>query len=116
MDYQPMTQEMQSHLDKEVQRGQIKLKVADNESLLGTASDTGHLVMFEFAKLVNLLSTASTIKEINQAAAQAKTTLGSFLENVEQGKTSLPYQSKGLTTVLNEIETRADGVSKVLSK
>ncbi|OHU87839.1 MULTISPECIES: hypothetical protein [Pseudoalteromonas] len=116
MEYQPLSPETLLELEKQVTRGKIKINVADHESLLGTVSDTCHILLVEFAKLTTKLASATSLEEVKSAATQANSLVGHITTKVDEGSLTFPYQQKGMENVLQEIEGRAMGVSEVLSK
>ena len=101
--------------DKMILRTQIHSKVADVESLLGTTSDGVQLLLVAFSQLVVALNNANSLADVRAAAAPYHDLASGFLAKVESGEVKLPYQSKGLDTVVGEIENRATAVAKVLA-
>lgn len=106
---------MQASLEKQVKRGQITLKVGDNESLLGTTSDTAHLLLVEFSKLVSSIASANSLDDIKPTAQNCADLIGTINEQVSSGALYFPYQQKGTEVVLSEIQSRAKGVSEILA-
>ncbi|BBN81928.1 hypothetical protein PA25_19130 [Pseudoalteromonas sp. A25] len=116
MEYQPLSEQAILDLEKQVKRGQIKINVADHESLLGTVSDTCHILLVEFAKLTTKLAEATSLEEVKGAASESNSIIGQFAQKTEQGIVTFPYQQKGIDNVVQEIEARALGVSEILAK
>ncbi|ALU44622.1 hypothetical protein [Pseudoalteromonas rubra] len=106
---------MQASLDKQVKRGQITLQVGDNESLLGTTSDTAHLLLVEFSKLVSSIASATSLDDIKASAQDCTDLIGTISEQVDSGALYFPYQQKGTEVVLSDIQSRAKGVSEILA-
>ncbi|MCO7190221.1 MULTISPECIES: hypothetical protein [unclassified Pseudoalteromonas] len=106
---------MQASLDKQVKRGQITLQVGDNESLLGTTSDTAHLLLVEFSKLVSSIASANSLDDIKASAQDCTDLIGTISEQVDSGVLYFPYQQKGTEVVLSDIQSRAKGVSEILA-
>ncbi|WP_046005607.1 hypothetical protein [Pseudoalteromonas rubra] len=107
-------QAMLASLEKQVKRGQITQRVADNESLLGTTSDTVHLLLVEFANLVKAISSAQSLEDLKSAAQSSAQLLGTISDKVSAGELQFPYQGKGTEAVLQEIQQRAQGISNIL--
>ncbi|MCG7536500.1 hypothetical protein [Pseudoalteromonas sp. OOF1S-7] len=108
-------QAMLASLEKQVKRGQITQRVGDSESLLGTTSDTAHLLLVELSKLVSAIASASTLEDIKPTAQGCVDLIGTIGEQVDSGTLYFPYQQKGTEVVLSEIQSRAKGVSEILA-
>ena len=122
-------------------RRDIRDRAADTETLLGTTSDTSHLLLYGFMSLLTKLHTATSLAQVRQAAApfaELAATLGSdatlgakltaeldadsvaalpqdFVSKVHSGQIKLPFIHKGLQTVIAEIEQRATAVAEVFA-
>ncbi|RZM83800.1 hypothetical protein C3B51_05850 [Pseudoalteromonas rubra] len=107
--------EMQARLEKLVKRGQITQQVGDSESLLGTTSDTAHLLLVELSKLVSAIVSANSLDDIKPTAQNCVDLIGTIGEQVDAGALYFPYQQKGTEVVLSEIQSRAKGVSEILA-
>ncbi|OCQ18984.1 hypothetical protein A7985_22450 [Pseudoalteromonas luteoviolacea] len=97
-----------------VVRTQLEQQVADTESLLGTTSDTVHLLLNELSAFVNKLSAAQTLAEMRASTESLKTAIGGVETKVTNGELSFPYQTKGQSDVMTDIIARANGVDAVL--
>ncbi|MBQ4814013.1 hypothetical protein J8M20_21790 [Pseudoalteromonas luteoviolacea] len=95
-------------------RTQLEQQVADTESLLGTTSDTVHLLLNELSAFVNKLSAAQTLAEMRASTESLKTAIGDVETKVTNGELSFPYQTKGQSDVMADIIARANGVDAVL--
>lgn len=76
-------------------RGDVEKQVADNQSLLGTTSDTAHLLLNELSGFVNKLSAAQDIDDVKASVTSLKATIGDIEGKVATGELTFPYQSKG---------------------
>lgn len=92
----------------------IEQQVADTESLLGTTSDTVHMLLNELSGFVNKLSDASTLAEMRTSTTSLKAAIGDIETKVAAGELSFPYQTKGQDAVMTDIMTRANGVDTVI--
>ncbi|MCF6438149.1 hypothetical protein L1077_01720 [Pseudoalteromonas luteoviolacea] len=99
---------------KAEQRSRIHYEVADADSLIGTTSDTAHLLLVEFAKLTQAISTAASLDEVKSAALQSANLFTSIVDKQNADQLTFPYQHKGTETVLAEIEARAQGVTDII--
>ncbi|TMN89475.1 hypothetical protein CWB72_10585 [Pseudoalteromonas phenolica] len=99
---------------KEEQRTQILYSVGDIQSLLGTTSDTVHLLLFEFAKLLDELSKVSSIDEVKAASFNTSQIFRSLLQKHTNGEFEFPYEHKGLEKVEADIEQRAQGITNII--
>ena len=95
-------------------RSEIQSHAGDNASLLGTAADGVQLLLFAFSQMTVALKQASSLAEVREAAAPFNDLAISFLSKVESGDVKLPFQAKGLESVVSDIETRATAVTEVL--
>ncbi|SFD14099.1 hypothetical protein [Pseudoalteromonas denitrificans] len=105
----------QQENNKLVARGEISINVADTPSLLGTTSDSIHLVLFELAKLCESLNKATTLAEVRSSAKPLTDLLSGFAAKVTRNEVQLPYQAKGIEQVISDIETRATSVAQILA-
>lgn len=108
-------QAMLASLEKQVKRGQITQQVGDSESLLGTTSDTTHLLLVELSKLVSAIASANSLDDIKPTAQNCADLIGTISEQVDSGDLYFPYQQKGTEVVLSDIQSRAKGVSEILA-
>ncbi|CAH9057605.1 hypothetical protein PSECIP111854_02032 [Pseudoalteromonas sp. CIP111854] len=97
-------------------RSNINQKVADSDSLLGTTSDTTHILLNELSGFINKLSQAQSLAEMRASTASLKAAIGGIEQQVTDGTLEFPYQVKGQAPVLDEIYQRATGVSQVLKQ
>ena len=97
-------------------RSGIDKNAGDTASMIGTTTDATQLLLFGFATLIKNLNTASSIAEVRQAAAPFDDLATGFLSKVESGEVKLPFQQKGISTVVSDIENRATAVADVLSE
>ncbi|WP_125720064.1 hypothetical protein [Pseudoalteromonas rubra] len=95
-------------------RSELEKQVADTQSLLGTTSDTTHLLLNELSGFVNKLSEADSLADVKASVTSLKDTIGDIEAKVATGELTFPYQSKGLDTVKQEIIDRANGVNDLL--
>jgi len=105
----------QQENNKLVARGEISINVADTPSLLGTTSDSIHLVLFELAKLCESLNKVTTLAEVRSSAKPLTDLLSGFSAKVNRREVKLPYQAKGIDQVIFDIENRATSVAKILT-
>ena len=96
-------------------RQQIRQTAGDTDSLLGTTSDTVHLLLYELGQLLPALSNAQSLAEVRAAAAPLAATLGAFAQSVDESSIRLPYQNKS-TDVLDDVASRATEVAQVLAE
>ncbi|WP_046005601.1 hypothetical protein [Pseudoalteromonas rubra] len=96
-------------------RSELEKQVADTQSLLGTTSDTTHLLLNELSVFVNKLAAARTLDEVIGSATDIQTAIGDIGGQVATGELTFPYQTKGLASVKQEILERANGVNNLLS-
>ncbi|WP_054015387.1 hypothetical protein [Pseudoalteromonas sp. R3] len=95
-------------------RNQINYYIADNGTLVGTATDIAHILLNELSGFVNKLSAAQDIDDVKASVTSLKATIGDIEGKVATGELTFPYQSKGLDTVKQEIIDRANGVNDLL--
>ncbi|MBE0367625.1 hypothetical protein [Pseudoalteromonas aurantia] len=103
-------------LSKAAKRADITTQVADTDSLLGTTSDTTHLLLNELSGFINKLNKATTLAEVRASATSLQSAIGHIEADVAAGSLTFPYQSKGQQSVMDEISARATAVNQVLSK
>ncbi|MCF2910090.1 hypothetical protein L1285_17385 [Pseudoalteromonas sp. DL2-H2.2] len=96
-------------------RSELEKQVADTQSLLGTTSDTTHLLLNELSGFVNKLVAASSLEDVINSAKDIQTAIGDIEGQVATGELTFPYQTKGLASVKQEILERANGVNNLLS-
>lgn len=99
---------------KKLVRGKINTQVADTDSLLGTTADGVQLLLFAFSQLTVGLHQANSLAEVREAAAPFNALATDFLAKVSSGEVKLPFQAKGLDSVVEDIEVRATAVTDVL--
>lgn len=95
-------------------RLQINEEVGDTDSILGTVNDTSHLLLNSFFLLVSKLEKAENLSHVRAAAQPFSEMAKGFLANIENGKTKLPYQEKGVDEVITKIETSATAIAEAL--
>ncbi|KZN66826.1 hypothetical protein [Pseudoalteromonas luteoviolacea] len=95
-------------------RTNLEQQVADSESILGTTSDTVHLLLNELSGFVNKLSAAQSLAEMRSSTTSLKAAIGDIETQVANGSLSFPYQTKGQSDVMNDIIARANGVDAVI--
>ncbi|MCF2856469.1 hypothetical protein L1286_03215 [Pseudoalteromonas sp. SMS1] len=100
--------------DKEAQRSRIHYAVADSDSLIGTTSDTAHLLLVEFAKLTKAIAAATTLEEVKAAAQPSADLFAPLLDKQIANQLTFPYQYKGIDNVFGEISARAQGVADII--
>lgn len=112
--------ELQLKVTREFERSQLRraitTQVADTDSLLGTTSDTTHLLLNELSGFINKLNKANTLAEVRASATSLQSAIGHIEADVAAGSLTFPYQSKGQQSVMDEISSRATAVNQVLSK
>jgi len=96
-------------------RGEIAKDAGDNLSLLGTTSDTVHILLYELSRFMFKLNTAQTLAEMRSAASPINTLIGNIHKKVDDDVIQLPYQAKGIDQVIFDIENRATSVAKILT-
>ncbi|KID58266.1 hypothetical protein JF50_06195 [Pseudoalteromonas luteoviolacea] len=96
------------------QRSRIHYEVADADSLIGTTSDTTHMILVEFAKLTQAISTATSLDDVKLAASQSASLFAPIVEKHNADQLTFPYQHKGTDSVFAEIEARAQGVADII--
>ncbi|RXJ70657.1 hypothetical protein CS022_22590 [Veronia nyctiphanis] len=99
---------------KHMIRGRIQANVGDPETLLGTTADAVQLLLFGFTGLIAKLHTANSLAEVREAAAPFSELAEGFQNKVSSGEVKLPFQIKGLSSVVEDIEKRATAVAVVL--
>ena len=109
-----MTPETQEETIALVRAG-IEKNAGDNASLLGTTADGVQLLLFAFSQLTVGLHQANSLAEVREAAAPFNELATSFLAKVASGEVKLPFQAKGLNSVVEDIEVRATAVTDVLT-
>ncbi|OCQ18958.1 hypothetical protein A7985_22505 [Pseudoalteromonas luteoviolacea] len=100
--------------EKEAQRSRIHYAVADSDSLLGTTSDTVHILLVEFAKLSKAIVAATSLEEVKAAAKPSADMFAPLLDKHLANQLTFPYQHKDITRVYDEISTRAQGVADII--
>ncbi|MFD2177742.1 hypothetical protein [Veronia pacifica] len=105
---------VQQIIQRDEVRSRISGEVGDSDTLLGTTADGVQLLLFGFCQLVVKLNAASTLAEVREAAGPFNALATSFLTKVESGEVKLPFQVKGLESVVEDIESRATAVAEVL--
>ncbi|MCF6435206.1 hypothetical protein [Pseudoalteromonas sp. MMG022] len=101
---------------KQFLRGKIDQQVADSDSVLGTTSDTTHILLNELSGFINKLSQAQSLAEMRASTESLKAAIGSIEQQVTDGSLEFPYQVKGQAQVVDEICARAQGVSQILKQ
>lgn len=110
------TRQTATLLQQQQLRQQIYNEAGDSDSLLGTTADAVQLLLFAFAQLTVALNQAKTLTEVRQAATPFNDLATAFLGKVATGEVTLPFQAKGLESVVADIESRATAVSRVLQE
>lgn len=105
----------QGALSRNAIRADISDKAGDIPSLLGTTADATQILLFGLASLVAKLAEADSLSDVRKSAAPFAEMSADFLAKVEAGTVKLPFQTKGMDTVIADIETRATAVSDVLA-
>ena len=100
---------------RERNREKIKTNCGDIESLLGTTSDSVHLLLYVVSQMTVALNTANSLAEVRAAAAPFKDVAEAFVNKVTAEEVKLPYQAKAFDTIMAEIEARATAVTEVLT-
>ena len=103
-------------LDKPIRRSAIHYNVGDTASLLGTTSDTVHMLLIAHLKLVNAIEQAESLSDIVPAAQFSSDLFSGILDKFDSNTLKFPYEQKSAEVVLNDIEQRANGVFEILSK
>jgi len=99
-------------------RQKIQQTAGDTDRLLGTTSDTTHLLLYGFATLIASLHSANafnSLSKLREATAPFANLSSDFLAKVESGAVKLPFIGKGLENVIAEIEQRATAVAEVFA-
>lgn len=102
-------------LQKDKVRKEIYAQAGDTAALLGTTADGVHLLLFAFSQMTVALNKANSLAEVREAAAPFNDLATAFLGKVKSGEVKLPFQAKGLESVVADIETRATAVTEVLA-
>ncbi|WP_281559410.1 hypothetical protein [Thalassomonas sp. RHCl1] len=97
-------------------RDEITVNAGDTESLLGTATDGMHMLLYQVAKMSAQLSTAESLAQVRAAAQELNTLLAGFAAKVDSQEVKLPYQTKGVDVVLQDIESRATAVNQLIAE
>ncbi|WP_105168559.1 hypothetical protein [Pseudoalteromonas sp. T1lg23B] len=111
-----LTETEQAEQTRIASRHSINQQVADNASLLGTTSDTTHVLLNELSGFINKLSQAQSLAEMRASTESLKAAIGSIEQQVTAGSLEFPYQVKGQAQVMDEICQRAHGISQVLKQ
>lgn len=96
-------------------REEIARQAGDTESLLGTVTDTTHLLLYGVASLVAKLASASSLAEVREAAAPFAELSAAFLAKVASNEVRLPMMEKPLGEVVAEIESRATATANAIA-
>lgn len=97
-------------------RHDIELEAGDTQSLLGTTSDAVQMLLYAFCVLVKGLQDSNSVDEVNQSMQAFQPMAGQFLSGLESGDIKLPFQAKGLESVIADIVNRSGSVYDVLSR
>lgn len=97
-----------------LRRERIELAAGDTLSILGTTADAAQIVLYELSKFCTSLNKAQSLAEVRTAAQSLTDLLGGFAVKVDAGEIKLPYQAKGISAALEDIEARATAVTQVL--
>ena len=107
--------EQPEHITKQQIRNAVHAAAGDPESLIGTTADGVQLLLFAFSQMTVALNNANSVTEVREAAAPFNDLATAFLSKVASGEVKLPFQAKGLESVVADIETRATAVTDVLT-
>lgn len=103
--------DMEAH---SIVRIEIEREAGDQQSLLGTTSDTIGLLFYEVAKLAIALKDQNSLAAIRDAATPLADMMAPVIARVEAGDTLLTHLIKGEANVIEEMEQRATQVATVL--
>ncbi len=96
-------------------REQITQSGEDTQSLLGTTTDAVHLLLYHFAKFNIAVNKASNLEDIKLATASFNELAHSFVNNVDNGITKMPFQTKTEKQVISDIGSRASIINNAIS-
>ena len=99
---------------KKQARNLIHETAGDSLSLLGTTSDSTHLLFYLVSLLIYGFRNANSLDELRTVAEPFADIAEDFLAKVESGETKLPFIKKGLNKVVEDIAERATAVSEAL--
>lgn len=106
-------QEQPDYYKRQHIREEIYSAAGDLESLVGTLSDTVHVLLVSFSRLVTQLNHAVNLAEIRAAAEPLKIRFESLEQSIEAKTLQFPYQIKSIEEVIHEIIKRASAISRV---
>ena len=95
-------------------RNSIHQTAGDSLSLLGTTTDTTHVLLYFTSLLIYSLRNAESFDEFRAVAEPFADMAEDFLAKVETGETKLPFVKKSLNKVFEDIAQRATAVSEAL--
>jgi hypothetical protein len=110
---QVMAAQKQAH--RSAVRQKIEVNAGDNASIAGDAADVAHILIVHFAKLTVAIANAKTLEDVKKSAQPFANLASGFLDRVEKGEINMPFQVKGIETVLLDVSARADAVSKAIT-
>lgn len=111
-----LTESEQSERRRKDVRARISQQAGDPQSLLGSTADGTALLLYEVARLVESLNSATTLADVRSAAQPLAEVLGDFRARVDSGQCQLPYRVKGgSAVVLPEIDVLCSAVSEVIA-
>ena len=99
---------------KKQTRSTIQETAGDSLSLLGTTSDSTHLLFYLVSLLIYGFRNANSLDELRAVAEPFADIAEDFLAKVESGETKLPFIKKGLRKVVDDMATRATAVTEAL--
>ncbi len=93
-------------------RAEIAANAGDQQALLGTTSDATQLVLFGFCSLISKLNNARSLSDVRMSTSDFSEIAQQFLERLEAGEIKLPFQAKGRSKVIEDIQTRGTAVAE----
>lgn len=107
------TLEQPAYYEKAKIRQDIYQAAGDLESLIGTLSDTVHLLLVGFIDLVNQLHHATSLAEVRGASELLQQRFATISQKIDTKALQFPYQIKSIEGVIDEIIERAHNVTEV---
>ena len=99
--------EQPAYYQKAKIRQEIYATVGDLETLVGTLSDTTHLLLVGFIDLVKQLNHASSLAEVRAASEALHQRFVTLSQKIESKALQFPYQIKTIEEVIHEIIERS---------
>ena len=93
-------------------RQDITENAGDSLSLLGTTADGAQIALYVLA----ILASSDSFASFKTAMEAFKPIAQSFLAKIESGEVELPFMTKGIDSVVTDIEQRATAVSQAIKQ